>query len=324
MDLKPLNIGIIGCSSIAERTMLPAIADHKDFSLKAVGSRSSEKADSFATIFDCSATTYDGILLDDSIDAVYISLPASLHFEWGLRTVEAGKHLLLEKPFTDSLENSKKLIDTAKSNHRIAMESLTYVYHPLFAELSRLIAHGEIGSVRHIESAFGFPFLPESDIRNFKDLGGGATLDNLIYPLSFCLNLIKNDYQSFSYNIIRDTTKDIDTRGFLRIDWDDLSADITYGFGFSYRNTLTVWGDKGMLSVDRAFTRPSNMPGEILIKKESGECETLEILPANQFAHLLTGFYEKISGIDSSGINEGKDILARMKIISTMYENQTG
>jgi NDP-hexose-3-ketoreductase len=294
--------------------------ESKFFKLVSVGSRSREKAERFARKFNCQATSYDGVISDDSVDAVYVSLPSGLHYEWGLKVVNSGSHLLLEKPFVDTFERAAEIIDTARKKNVIAMESLTYVYHPMFAEVSRLLRDGEIGAIRHVEASFGFPFLPSSDIRNNRSLGGGAILDNLVYPLSFCLNLLDHEYHSRSFHIIQDKTRNIDSRGFLRIDWQDVSANITYGFGFSYRNSFAIWGDKGTLHVDRAFTRPKEMPGEIIIQKEDGEKRTIAIDPANQFGLLLKAFYQKIIGADKSGVNEGENILRRMKIISEMYK----
>ncbi len=294
--------------------------ESKFFKLVSVGSRSREKAERFAQKFNCQATSYDGVIGDDSVDAVYVSLPSGLHYEWGLKVVNSGSHLLLEKPFADTFERASEIVDTARKKNVVAMESLTYVYHPLFAEVSRLLRDGEIGAIRHVEASFGFPFMPSSDIRNNRSLGGGAILDNLVYPLSFCLNLLEHECYSRSFHIIHDKSRNIDSRGFLRIDWEDVSANITYGFGFSYRNSFTIWGDKGTLHVDRAFTRPKEMPGEIIIQKEGGEKKTIAIDPANQFGLLLKAFYQKIIGADKSGINEGENILRRMKIISEMYK----
>jgi predicted dehydrogenase len=239
--------------------------------------------------------------------------------------VNSGSHLLLEKPFVDTLERAAEIVDTARKKKVVAMESLTYVYHPLFTEVSRLLKDGEIGAIRHVEASFGFPFMPSSDIRNNRSLGGGAILDNLVYPLSFCLNLLDHEYHDRSFHIIHDKIRNIDSRGFLRIDWQDVSANITYGFGFSYRNNFTIWGDKGTLYVDRAFTRPKEMPGEIVIQNEGVAKRTIAIDPANQFGLLLNAFCQKIIGADKSGINEGENILRRMKIISEMYKtSQTG
>ena len=293
--------------------------DSKFMRLASVGSRSKEKGERFARKFNCRAASYDGILGDSSIDAVYVSLPSGLHYEWGLNVVNSGKHLLLEKPFADTFTRAGEIIATARKNKVVAMESLTYVYHPLFAEVSRLLRNGEIGTIRHVEASFGFPFLPSTDIRNDRTLGGGAILDNLVYPLSFSLSLFPNEYRSCSFNIIQDQERGVDTRGFLRIDWPEVSANITYGFGFSYRNDFTVWGEKGILYVDRAFTRPKNMLGEISIRSNGREKKVISIDSANQFSLLLKAFYEKIIGRDATGINEGENVLRRMKIISEMY-----
>lgn len=310
---------MIGCSAIADKSMIPAIVESNYFKLVSVGSRSKEKAERFAHKFNCEGTSYEGVLGNNSVDAVYVSVPPGLHCEWGLNVVNSGRHLLLEKPFADTFERASKITGAARMKSVVAMESLTYVYHPLFAELTRLVSGGEIGTVRHVESAFGFPFLPDSDFRNNRDLGGGAILDNLVYPLSFCLNLFEKEYQSCSFHIIYDKARNLDSRGFLRIDWEDVSANIIYGFGFSYRNSITIWGDKGIVRIDRAFTRPKEMPGELSVQREGGGTKTIVTDPANQFGLLLKAFHEKIAGVDKSGINEGANILRRMKVISEMH-----
>lgn len=315
-----VKIGVIGCSAIAERSTIPAIIENKNFNLMAIGSRFPEKALKLASRYNCIAATYDEILENDGIDAVYLPLPSGLHYSWGMKALKAGKHILLEKPFADSYVGAKELIDYAQREKLIAMECLTYVYHPLTTRVLGLINNNEIGEIRSVEASFGFPFLPSTDIRNDPSLGGGAILDNLIYPLSFCLKVIQNKYERVSYHIVPDENYKIDARGFLRIDTDKLSVAINYGFGFYYRNCFTIWGEKGIIEADRVFTRPKDMPGEIILKKH-GVKTIITIDAADQFGATIQAFYSKITNNDNSGINEAADILVRTKIISDMYSS---
>lgn len=324
MNLNKVNIGVLGCSSIAERSTIPAIIENNGLKLIAIGSRDKQKAEKLASKFGCIGGSYDEILDNPAIDAIYLPLPAGLHYEWGMKVLQSRKHLLMEKPFTDSYEKAVELINFSKSRSLIAMEFLTYVYHPLILKVFELVKSKEIGNIRLIEASFGFPVLPKEDIRNNPSLGGGAILDNLIYPLSLCLHLLDNEYKKISYQIIEGKEYLTDERGFLRLDAKNASAHINYGFGFFYRNSFTIWGDSGIIEVDRAFTRPKDMAGKIIIKKNGVTETNIITAPADQFGETINAFYSKITGHDRTEKNEGRDILYRMKIISDMYVAFTG
>jgi NDP-hexose-3-ketoreductase len=317
--IDKINIAVLGCSSIANRSVIPAILNAEKFELTHVASRSREKANEFANRSGCKACGYQDVLDNNEIDAVYVSLPVGLHYDWGIQVVQAGKHLIMEKTFTENIDKAQEIISIAGIRNVVSMEALAYVYHPVYKKVQAIIESGEIGELRHIEAFFGFPFLPEEDIRNALDLGGGAMLDALIYPLSFSLNTVDKMPLSFKYNIIRDEGQRVDSRGFVQINWDNCSAQIGYGFGFMYRNSFAVWGDKAHLRADRVFSRPPTMKGSIVITKQ-GQIADIDVEPADQFLNMFNAFADKISGADKSGLNEKENILERMKIISNMRD----
>lgn len=316
--MEKIRIGVLGCSAIAERSILPTLSLAPEYKLAAVASRSEIKGKLIGEKYRCRYHDYEGIIGASDIDAIYVSLPVSLHYAWGRKVLESGKHLLLEKTFTDNILKAEELTTMARKARLVAMEALVYVYHPLYQNVVELINGGEIGEIRHIEAFFGFPFLPEDNIRNSRDLGGGALLDALVYPLSFTLNVSGEPHLRYSSNVLFDKKDQIDSRGFLQIDWKEYSAHIAYGFGFMYRNVYSVWGDKGYLSVDRAFSRPPDLKGIITIHKESGFNE-IEVPPADHFSRMLSAFAAKIYGEDESGLNESENILCRMRLISDLY-----
>ena len=315
---KKINIAVIGCSAIANKTVIPTIKSHPSFNLVIVGSRSIEKSATFAKKFDCRSGTYDDVLNSTDVDAVYISLPTGLHYEWGKKALMAGKHILLEKPFTSILQEAENVINLADKKGLIAMEALPYVYHSYFVELKRLLDTKIIGDVKLIESSFGFPHLAADDIRYNAKIGGGAILDNLIYPLSASILLMGDNFISKSYNIVYNHKLNIDECGFLRLDWEDRSANINYGFGFSYKNKIDIWGTAGTISIDRAFTKPADMDADILINTNN-KTETKTVPAVSQFYLMIEAFYNKVMGYDITLKNQGNDIIKRMKIISEMY-----
>lgn len=316
--VEKIRIGVLGCSSIAERSVIPAIIRNDRFELVAVGSRSKDKAESFGRRFGCQGKGYHELLADNLIDAIYVSLPVGMHFQWAELVLKAGKHLLLEKTFTTDLNEAKQLVDLAHEKKIIAMEALAYVYHPLFVRVSTLINDGVIGTLRHLEAQFGFPHRSDNDIRYQRALGGGAILDALVYPLSLSLRLGGKDIERYEHHVVYDKQRNVDVRGFVQIVWPDYSAQIAYGFGFMYRNTCTIWGETGYLTVSRIFTRPDNMVGEIQISDQD-HSYTVQVEAANHFILMLNAFAEKIWRVDTSGMNEGHDILSRMEIISNLH-----
>jgi len=313
-----LNIGLLGCSSIAKKAILPALHSNHNFDLKYIASRSPEKGKSYASDFDCKFCSYDELLERKNIDAVYVSLPNVFHYQWGKKVLDSKKHLLLEKPFTVNCDEAKKLIELADRRRLVAMEGLMYVFHPSYKKVLELVRSGEIGELKHIEATFGFPYMSEDNIKNKADLGGGAILDNMIYPLSLCLNLANRGLENYNYHIKYDKGYQVDGRGFLFLNFGNIIANVNYGFGLSYQNNYSIWGSKARIKVNRAFTMPKDYTGEIIIET-SHDKKSILIEPADHFSLMFDCFSKKITGMDISGINEGQDILRRIKIISDIY-----
>ncbi|MGD6960822.1 Gfo/Idh/MocA family protein [Fictibacillus phosphorivorans] len=317
MDNK-IKIGVLGCSNIAWKSIIPAILGNKNFILKGVGSRSEEKGKIFAEKFQTNYYTYGDLINDSDIDAIYVSLPVSLHYVWGKKVITANKHLLMEKTFTHSYSSALDLLSLAEEKNLVAMEALMYIYHPLFKKVKELVDIGELGNLRSIEAMFGFPRLPDNDIRNNKELGGGALFDNLIYPLSLCLYLASDSNFSYNFKIFKDEKQDLDLRGSLVINFSTFSAYLSFGFDCMYRNEYCVWGSKGYLKVQRAFSRPIDMDADIHLVTHESE-RNLKIPSANHFSKMLDAFFSKIKRLDTTGKNERDDILTRLKIITDIY-----
>lgn len=314
------RIAVLGCSAIAKRSVIPAILKSGRFDLAYAASRSKEKGGEFAKLFGCAPCSYDDIVEKKDIDAVYVSLPVGLHGEWGEKIVESGKHLLMEKTFTSDAAQGRRIVSLAEKRRVVAMEALVYVYHPVYQRIQSLIRSGDIGRIRRLEASFGFPYMPDQDIRNVWDLGGGAMLDVLIYPLSFCLNTVGEPVRSLTASIVCDKGRGVDCRGFVQMNWDHCSAHVSYGFGFMYRNACSVWAERAILSVERIFSRPPDMKGEIWISRQ-GRQEKIDVPAADHFELMLKAFADKMDGAlpeSASGVNEKDDILYRLEMISKM------
>ena len=290
--------------------MIPAMLASDDVHLVAVASRDAAKAESFAARYRALACTYDELLSRDDVEAVYVPLPVGLHYEWGARVLESGKHVLLEKTFTERSAQAMDLVSRASATGLIAMEALMYRFHPVHTVLRMLVTDGAIGELRHIDAQFGMPFLPPGDIRLQADLGGGASLDSLVYPLSLCLELAGPSPERAVANFVIDE-HGVDTRGAVQIGWGSLSAQLAYGMGYFYRNGCQIWGSDGSIALERAFTRPRDMPAELTLRTAEG-IRTTSVPPADHFVLMLAHFAARIRGETAPSPAEGEHLLTRM------------
>jgi predicted dehydrogenase len=187
----PLRIGILGAARIAPMAMIAPARRSGDVAVLAVAARDLERAKRFATRHSVARVhpSYAALLEDPDVDAVYNPLPNSLHALWTIRALEAGKHVLCEKPIAATAAEAEAMAAAATRAARVLMEAFHYRYHPLFARVQAIMAAGEIGETRHLEAHLCFPLLLPGDIRWRADLAGGALMDAGCYTVSFLRHL---------------------------------------------------------------------------------------------------------------------------------------
>lgn len=187
-ETKPIRWGILGTGNIAAK-FAAALNEATSADLVAVGSRTGESARGFAETFqvDRAHASYQELLSDDQVDAVYISLPNSLHAEWTAKAASAGKHILCEKPFAVNQAEAERTLDTVREARVFFMEGFMYRCHPQTTRLAGLIAEGALGEVRMIHAAFTYNMgLDYKNIRLSNPSAGGAIMDVGCYPMSMC------------------------------------------------------------------------------------------------------------------------------------------
>jgi xylose dehydrogenase (NAD/NADP) len=187
MNKSPLRIGLIGASKIG-RSFVAGIRASSTVVAKGVASRNLEAAKAFAdeTGIEAAYGSYDDMLRDPDTDAVYISLPNGLHAEWSIRSVEAGKHVLCEKPLSVSTQEAVAMFSAARTAGVHLVEAYPYLAQPQTIGMRKMLRDGAIGRVRMINAQFGYSIRdPATDIRMSSALGGGALLDTGSYAISF-------------------------------------------------------------------------------------------------------------------------------------------
>jgi predicted dehydrogenase len=191
LTASPLRIGILGAAKIA-RGFVAGVSSSTRVTVAAVASRDDDKARAFAREFSIGRHfgSYEGLLADREIDAVYIPLPNSLHAEWSIRAVRAGKHVLCEKPLSATAGEARAMFDAARQHGVHLVEGYPYRAQPQTLKLRELVDAGVIGDVRLIQSSFGFT-LGGENIRWSPQLAGGALMDIGTYPVSLVRMIAK-------------------------------------------------------------------------------------------------------------------------------------
>jgi predicted dehydrogenase len=186
VNSSALRIGILGCANIA-RQFVRDVAGSPNVVVAAAASRRLDSALEFSKSFgiERSYGSYEALLADADLDAVYIPLPNSLHAEWAIKAAQAGKHVLCEKPLSLGLQQAKDMFAAARDKQVFLLEAYPYEFQPQTAAMLQLLSEGAIGQVRSVQASFGFSLAkPDGNIRMNPELGGGALLDAGSYPLS--------------------------------------------------------------------------------------------------------------------------------------------
>ena len=182
--VQPIQWGILGASDFAQRDMAPAIHAARGARLAALATRTAEKAAGFQAFCPDIRIhhSYEALLADDAIDAIYIPLPNHLHVEWSLKALEAGKHVLCEKPMAMAASDYEALIDARTRTGRFATEAYMIVHHPQWQRARALYQKGEIGRLIHVDGLFGYNNAADTNnVRNRPETGGGGIPDIGVY-----------------------------------------------------------------------------------------------------------------------------------------------
>ena len=180
-----VRIGTLGAARITPTALTKPAREVSEAAVVAVAARDRSRAEAFARRHDIARVhdSYDDLLADPEVDAVYNPLPNSLHAPWTLKAIAAGKHVLCEKPFTANAREAEQVAAAARGSGLVVMEAFHYRYHPLADRMREVVESGELGTVRHVETEMCVPLVLKGDIRYRLDLAGGATMDVGTYAI---------------------------------------------------------------------------------------------------------------------------------------------
>lgn len=314
--MNKLKIGVLGCANIAKRSVIPAIIEVDGLELVAVASRTQNKADEYASLFNCEAIEgYQNLINRKDIDAIYMPLPTGLHEEWVMKVLEAGKHLLVEKSLAMDYASAQRMVALAKEKGLLIMENFMFLYHGQHQFVKAIIAKGEIGDFRCFRSSFGFPPLDSENFRYNKTLGGGALLDAAAYTIRasqlFLGDDLKVEAASLSYN-----EADVDIYGgaYLKAA-NGMFAELAFGFDNFYQCNYEIWGSKGKITAQRSFTPSIDFRPTIVIEKQ-GSTDSFEVDADNHFINILRELVRCVNESDFEG--KYNEVLNQSRLISEL------
>lgn len=285
--------GILGCANIAKVSVIPSISAISENQLVAIASRDLDKAKKFASQFNAEGIQgYDKLLSRDDIDAVYIPLPPGLHFEWVMKALEAGKHVLVEKSASISNAEAELMVEKARAMNLALVENFQFQYHSQHQFVLDLLDKGEIGEIRCFKSSFGFPpFLTDNNIRYDKNLGGGALMDAGAYVLKATSFILGNGFEVSSSFLHINKKYGVDWYGgaFLINKNKECFSQVSFGFDNYYQCNYEIWGSEGKITSVRAFTAPKDLKPKIILEKPEF-CKEIILNEDNHFVNLLQSF----------------------------------
>jgi xylose dehydrogenase (NAD/NADP) len=315
---EPVRWGILSTAKI-NGSLLRGARETEAVDVVAVGSRDRRRGEAFAAEHGIGRVhgSYEELLADDEVEAIYNPLPNSMHLPWSARALEAGKHVLCEKPLSARPDAVEAAFDVAERCDRLLMEAFMWRYHPQTEVLARAVADGAVGTVRTIRAAFGFNLTEVGNVRWSGELEGGALMDVGCYTVS-ALRLLGGEPVRVSAERI-EGGDGVDARvaGVLRFEGDVIGL-LDCGFDHAPRQGIEVIGDEGaIVSYDPWHGRTPRIE---LTRAGADAPERLEAEAMNPYRLELEDLSAAIRGGDPPRLGR-EDALGQARTIGALYRS---
>jgi D-xylose 1-dehydrogenase (NADP+, D-xylono-1,5-lactone-forming) len=294
MSVPSLRWGILGAARIT-RSLCPAFQAASGQRLVAVASRAADRGRAFAEQWGLERTfeSYDLLLADPDIDAVYVPLPNHLHAEWTIRACEAGKHVLCEKPLAMTPEEVDAVREAAARTGRHVAEAFMYRHHPQTLLVKRLVDEGAVGELRLIRSGFSFMLDRPGDVRFDLSMGGGSLRDVGCYPVSYARLLAGAEpVEAIGRAVVGPSGIDLSFAGLLRFA-SGLHALVDCSFAQPFRTGLEIVGSTGVIQIARPF-KPETT--ETVVVQRGASSESHEVSSPLLYVNEIEDFARVVGG----------------------------
>jgi len=324
---KKVKWGILGAASIAERRVIPAMKDCTHAEVVAIASRSLDKAQAAASRLSIPKAygSYEELLADPGIDAIYNPLPNHLHVEWSVRAASRGKHVLCEKPLSRNVAEARLLLE-ARDDYQVKIgEAFMVRTHPQWLRTEELIRSGRIGKLRSALGYFSYFNVDPADTRNMTETLGGALLDIGCYPVKTSRFVFGEEPIRVFACIERDPSFQTDrlTSGIL--EFPTGQSAFTVSTQIAYYQTMQFFGTEGRIHVEIPFNAPTDKPSRIFIDDGrdlyAGGSQVVESFPlCNQFTIQADLFCKAILN-DTEVPNPLEDAICNMAVLDALFRS---
>jgi predicted dehydrogenase len=312
-----MRLGLLSTARI-NGEILAAASESSDVEVVAVASRDLERAQAYAAQHGIPRAhgSYEALLADRDVDAVYIGLPNSLHHPWTMLALAAGKHVLCEKPYTRRPAEAAEAFDAAEAAGVVLMEAFMYRHHPQTRLVSELVRDGAIGRLLSIAATFTFPLRDLSDIRAQAGLDGGALMDVGSYCVSGARLVAGEPFSVFGEQVTGDTGIDMGFYGTMRF-----AGDVVARFESSFlapeRQSLELIGDGAVLHVEAPWR--TDWSGDVKLVRD-GSTDILEVPRANAYALELANMADAVAE-HAPALLGRDDALGQARAIDALYRS---
>ena len=308
--------GIVSTARI-NRLFLAGVRDSDDVHVLAVASRSRDAAESFAREhgIERALASYEALLADPDVEVVYIPLPNSMHLAWAVRALEAGKHVLCEKPLSRRASEVVRAFDVAERERRLLMEAFMYRHHPQTERLLTLVRDGAVGRLRVIRAAFGFCLSDQSDVRLKAALHGGALMDVGCYCVNGSRMLAGEPDRVGAEQAVGGDGVDVAFAATMRFPGDVL-AHFDAGLTVAERDELEVIGEHGSLFLDD----PWHCRRPVIELRRDGEAQRIEVEASNPYRLEAENMSAAIRG-EAEPLLGRDDAVGQARSIEALYSS---
>lgn len=297
--MQKINWGVLSTATIAQVCVIPAIQKSRNGQVHAVASRSVDKAQLLAQehgiphVYD----SYEAVLADPDIEVIYIPLPNHLHKPWTLRALDAGKHILCEKPLALNAAEAQEMVEAAQSAKLLLMEGFMYRFHPRSQRIKQLVDDGRIGTPRLIKTAFTFNLSDPDNSRYRPEMGGGALMDTGCYGVSLARWLLDAEPVAVQTQAVySDSGVDLNFVGTLRFDSGTLAV-VEASFVSALQQTYTIVGSEGVIELPHDAFIPWEKDATFTLRGLEEETGTIHTLPgADEYQLMVEHFADAVLG----------------------------
>lgn len=315
--MTTMTWGLLGAARIA-RALIPAIrAAGGEVTVLGAREPDSERVQAFAREWGIRRVGSYADVIASEVEAVYNPLPNDAHLPWTQAALRAGKHALTEKPLVLNAGEAQTLADTAAETGRVLLEAFAYRFQPHVARLREVVASGELGEVRALRGAFGFPLTKPDDFRWDAHKGGGALYDVGCYPVSLARLLLGEPRAVTAQARWAPGGVDLGLSGTLDFGGTLATLDCAFDWGPAPTQRLTVVGTRGSLEMDGAFESHHAAPLTLRVRRAEGE-RTEPFAPHNGYAAMVAHFGQAARGEEKALFPPG-DAVRQARVLDALF-----